>query len=281
MRMLYSSMSKAMRVPAKLVHGVHSETTAISNEKSRSRVRQNAGFLHLHSNSYSCSTHSQYLEGRIVFQRSCPGHAFCSVQKSLPAIRVIAMRHASTINDLTKRNIELISKIEEASQSHRSTGERVADKVTSWIGSWPFLIGQSVLLAIWIVLNLIGWWRHWDPYPFILLNLALSFQAAYATPIIMMSQNRQAQVSERRNRLDLQINLLAEQENTEQLHLLRLICEKLEIPMTSITALEQKARPDMILEQIEKSAQAHQCAVQSDKNAKLKKTNGKNPAPKL
>src|SRR5207247_7432952 len=82
------------------------------------------------------------------------------------------------------------------------------------------------LLLVWLVLNLVGWFYHWDPYPFILLNLALSFQAAYASPIIMMSQNRQAKLDERRNRLDLQINLLAEQENTEMLKLLRLLCKK-------------------------------------------------------
>ena len=109
----------------------------------------------------------------------------------------------TSLEELTRRNIELISKIEEASRLHRTTGERVADVVTNWIGSWTFLIIQSVLLCLWIILNLIGWWRHWDPYPFILLNLALSFQAAYATPIIMMSQNRQARITDHRNRLDL------------------------------------------------------------------------------
>jgi uncharacterized membrane protein len=182
------------------------------------------------------------------------------------------MRPASNINDLTKRNIEMIAKIEEAGQSRRTTGERVADLVTSWMGSWPFLIVQSVLLLLWIALNLIGWWRHWDPYPFILLNLALSFQAAYATPIIMMSQNRQARTSERRNRLDLQINLLAEQENTEQLRLLRRICEKLDIPVTAATVLEQKTRPDQILQQIDKAAQDRQEAV-IDRAVSQPKTN--------
>lgn len=56
--------------------------------------------------------------------------------------------------------------------------------------SWGFFIVESVLLAAWVTMNIIGWMKHWDPYPFILLNLALSFQAAYASPIIMMSQNR-------------------------------------------------------------------------------------------
>ena len=75
------------------------------------------------------------------------------------------------------------------------------------------------------MLNLAAWTNHWDPYPFILLNLALSFQSAYAAPILMISQNRQAKLSERRNHLDLQINMLAEQETTEILRLLRSLCE--------------------------------------------------------
>lgn len=70
-------------------------------------------------------------------------------------------------------------------------GQRLADMVTDRIGSWSFIIVQSVILLIWIVVNTIAWRQHWDPYPFILLNLVLSFQAAYAAPIIMMSQNRQ------------------------------------------------------------------------------------------
>ena len=78
---------------------------------------------------------------------------------------------------------------------HRSLGERTADLFTRWLGSWTFIIVQSVILAIWIALNLTELLtRAWDPYPFILLNLALSFQAAYAAPIIMMSQNRQAEI---------------------------------------------------------------------------------------
>lgn len=70
-------------------------------------------------------------------------------------------------------------------------GDRLADLLTNWIGSWTLIVVQCVLLALWIALNTIGWRERWDPYPFILLNLALSFQAAFAAPIILMSQNRQ------------------------------------------------------------------------------------------
>jgi uncharacterized membrane protein len=78
----------------------------------------------------------------------------------------------------------------------RTLGERVADTVTGRVGSWPFIIVQSLLLTAWIVANgfLIRDWiggRPFDPYPFILLNLVLSFQAAYTGPVVMMSQNRQ------------------------------------------------------------------------------------------
>ncbi|MGH2687286.1 MAG: DUF1003 domain-containing protein [Actinomycetota bacterium] len=80
----------------------------------------------------------------------------------------------------------------------RSTGEAVADGVARRVGSWPFIIGQSSLLLGWLLYNAyialhLLQRRPFDPFPFILLNLALSFQAAYTGPIVMMSQNRQAQ----------------------------------------------------------------------------------------
>jgi uncharacterized membrane protein len=79
----------------------------------------------------------------------------------------------------------------------RTFGERIADDVAARVGSWPFIIIQSVLLLMWLVANgfLIHSWlggKPFDPFPFILLNLLLSFQAAYTGPVVMMSQNRQS-----------------------------------------------------------------------------------------
>jgi len=96
-------------------------------------------------------------------------------------------------------------------------GQRVADTVASTIGSWPFIIVQSVLMALWVSLNVFAWIHHWDPYPFILLNLALSFQAAYAGPFILMSQNRQQDIDRRKAETDYQVNVKAELE-IELLH---------------------------------------------------------------
>jgi uncharacterized membrane protein len=89
--------------------------------------------------------------------------------------------------------------------------------VAATMGSWKFIIIQSLILIVWIVLNLIAFIQHWDPYPFILLNLALSFQAAYAAPFIMMSQNRQQDIDRQAAESDYHINIKAELE-IELLH---------------------------------------------------------------
>lgn len=97
------------------------------------------------------------------------------------------------------------------------TGQRVADWVAATVGSWRFIIIQSLLLMVWIALNVTGYVLRWDPYPFILLNLALSFQAAYTAPIIMMSQNRQSEIDRQHAEFDYRVNVKAELE-IEALH---------------------------------------------------------------
>jgi len=108
-------------------------------------------------------------------------------------------------------------KLRAVDPDHLSVGDRVSDIVAATVGSWRFIIIQSVLLIIWMVANVIGAYEHWDPYPFILLNLVLSFQAAYTAPIIMMSQNRQGVIDRRAAQHDYDINLKAELE-IELLH---------------------------------------------------------------
>jgi uncharacterized membrane protein len=96
-------------------------------------------------------------------------------------------------------------------------GQRFADTIAATMGSWNFIIIQSILLVVWIVLNVTAFMQQWDPYPFILLNLALSFQAAYAAPFIMMSQNRQQDIDRKHAENDFQVNVKAELE-IELLH---------------------------------------------------------------
>ncbi len=113
---------------------------------------------------------------------------------------VAAIHHKRATRDVNKLHDESLT-----------LGQRIADGVAATMGSWPFIISQSVILAAWIALNISELiWRAWDPYPFILLNLMLSFQAAYAAPFIMMSQNRQATKDRLQAELDLQTDLKAE-----------------------------------------------------------------------
>lgn len=73
-------------------------------------------------------------------------------------------------------------------------GQRAADAVASFMGSWKFVIAQAAVMVCWFALNASAWILAWDPYPFILLNLAMSAEAAFATPLLLMSQNRAAEM---------------------------------------------------------------------------------------
>lgn len=105
-----------------------------------------------------------------------------------------------------------VKNINEVFEQQLTTGLRASDWVAKVVGSWPFIIVQSCILTLWVVLNVIALMRHWDPYPFILMNLVLSLQAAYTAPIIMMSQNRQAEKDRLEAHNDYVTNVKAEEE---------------------------------------------------------------------
>jgi uncharacterized membrane protein len=105
-----------------------------------------------------------------------------------------------------------VRNVNEILEEESTVGQRAADWTTNIVGSWRFIIVQSFLLVVWVVLNVVAWTKHWDPYPFILMNLFMSLQAAYTAPIIMMSQNRQAMRDRLEAHNDYQINQKAEEE---------------------------------------------------------------------
>ncbi len=134
----------------------------------------------------------------------------------------------SLVSDLHDTEQKLLAELRGLRQKQRAqvagegeikltTGQVVADWIAATMGSWNFIFIQSALLAGWIVLNVVAVIKHWDPYPFILLNLFLSFQAAYAAPFIMMSQNRQSDIDRQKAENDYKINIKAELE-IELLH---------------------------------------------------------------
>jgi uncharacterized membrane protein len=112
--------------------------------------------------------------------------------------------------DVVLRRAPTARNVNEVVAEHFTPGQRLADAVTDRLGSWPFIVIQSLVLLAWLVVNSIAWRQHWDPYPFILLNLVLSFQAAFSAPIIMMSQNRQTVKDRLRAEADYAVNLRAE-----------------------------------------------------------------------
>ncbi len=135
----------------------------------------------------------------------------------LPTISSLADQERDLLHRLRSRSREPGP----AAAPRLTTGEFVADKVAAAVGSWPFILVQTAILIVWMALNVTAFVRHWDPYPFILLNLALSFQAAYAAPFIMMSQNRQAAIDRADAKHDYDVNVRSELE-------IKLLHEKLD-----------------------------------------------------
>lgn len=94
--------------------------------------------------------------------------------------------------------------------SPQTFGQRAADKLAKWAGSWTFILSFLILLGLWITANIYMWVNAWDPYPFILLNLILSCVAALQAPVILMSQNRQSQKDRIKIEYDARVNRKAE-----------------------------------------------------------------------
>ena len=116
-------------------------------------------------------------------------------------------------------------------------GQRLADSVATGMGSWRFIIIQTVIVAVWMILNVIAFVDHWDPYPYILLNLLFSTQAAYAAPIIMMAQNRQGERDRAQADEDFRTNVEAKKEIEE----LSVLLNKIEIDkLDKIIAMLEK-----------------------------------------
>jgi uncharacterized membrane protein len=126
---------------------------------------------------------------------------------------------------------------------HKATltsGQKIADSVAKGMGSWSFIIGQSIFVVIWMALNVVGFIRHWDVYPFILLNLIFSTQAAYAAPIIMMSQNRQGERDRVQAQEDYRCNIEAKLEiESLQMQLTKIETEKLDKIIAMLEAMKK------------------------------------------
>lgn len=130
----------------------------------------------------------------------------------LKEIGELSELETTVLNSLKDQTI-LTDKLDTDDKQAFTLGQRIADKVASFGGSWTFIIAFGTFIALWIMLNII-WLQNkgFDPYPFILLNLLLSCLAAIQAPVIMMSQNRQEEKDRERSKKDYMINLKSELE---------------------------------------------------------------------
>jgi uncharacterized membrane protein len=173
-------------------------------------------------------------------------------------------KRSSGPDRLIERNIRSISDLETSVRSGESLSDWMASRISSFCGSMLFVWVHVVLFGAWILLNTVFIPHPFDPYPFTFLTLVVSLEAIFLSTFIMIAENRQERISERRSQLDLQINLLAEQESTKTLQILEAIARKLSIDTSK----------DPSIEDLEKSTEIERVARQIEHQDKVAEKNG-------
>ena len=159
-----------------------------------------------------------------------------------------------SVEQLTEQNVETVTRLEKEAREQRTPTDRVAEKIARFCGSMTFVWVHVVWFGGWILLNVIPGIRHVDPFPFTFLTLIVSLEAIFLSTFILISQNLDSRISERRSHLDLQLNLLSEQENTKMIVMLHAIAAKVGADLTQdphIEALTEETQPERLIEQIE------------------------------
>ena len=171
-------------------------------------------------------------------------------------------RHgARTVQELLRANVDSIHRLDVKALQPQSLTDRLAARIERFAGSPRFIWIHVVWFAVWIIANTVAPIRHFDPFPFTFLTLVVSLEAIFLAAFILMSQNVSTSLSERRNQLDLQINLLTEQENTKMLKMLVRIAKHLGIrdcEDPDVRILEETTRPEHLARQIDLSERTEQ-----------------------
>lgn len=152
-------------------------------------------------------------------------------------------------------NILKIVGIEKTQREERTFGQRLSEGIASFAGSMIFVYIHILWFAAWILVNTLLLKNPIDPFPFTFLTFVVSLEAIFLSTFILISQNHEAKLTEHRNHLDLQINLLSEQENTKMLELLQAIAEKVGVPCDDealqdlLTPVDPKEMTDRIVQE--------------------------------
>ncbi len=164
-----------------------------------------------------------------------------------------------TAEALTDRNIRTIVDLERSARASVSAAERTAGAIARFCGTMRFVWVHVAWFVLWIGFNVWPDAHHPDPYPFSFLTVVVSLEAIFLSTFILISQNQENRVSERRSQLDLQINLLSEQENTKMLQMLKSIAEKVGADVSGdpeFEALRQATRPENLVGQLQRAEDA-------------------------
>lgn len=162
------------------------------------------------------------------------------------------------LDGLASSNALNVAHMEQDATSRVSSSARLAGRIASFCGSLYFVWFHLFWFAGWTAYNTVPWFASAspDPFPFNFLSLMVSLETVFLSAFILMSQGQEARLADRRSHLALQINILAEQESTKALHLLRRICEKLSINLDddlTLEELEQATHHDTMVEIIERT----------------------------
>ena len=163
-------------------------------------------------------------------------------------------------DDLTRENVQSMRRVEEAALANRSRADRIAAFIARFCGSTPFVWLHVLAFGSWISFNTWPGLQHFDPYPFTFLTLVVSLEAIFLSSFILISQNYELRISDRRNQLDLQINLLTEQENTKIIQMLERIANKVgaaSVDDDDLRVMKEDTDPEKLIAQIEQAQKAH------------------------
>jgi uncharacterized membrane protein len=183
----------------------------------------------------------------------------------------------SALAHIVERNIEAIDLYRREAEDARTFRDRIADGVTRFAGSIPFIYFHVLWFGVWVLANLeIGGFPAFDPFPFGLLTTIVSLEAIFLSTFVLVSQNRQAEISERRAELDLQFDLLAEYEVTRILKLVDAIAKKMDLEESDkeeIKELKRDVKPESVLQELENKVEENNHRAKRTKKASRRKAN--------
>lgn len=185
-----------------------------------------------------------------------PTTIFDMPAKKAPAKKIIARPRSggktARLENETDDNVNRVIRIETAQKQNRTFGEKVSEAIAMFCGSMVFVYVHIVWFGGWIIVNSMIPVYQFDPFPYTFLTLVVSLEAIFLSTFILISQNHETKLTERRNHLDLQVNMLAEQENTKMLEILQAIAEKVGVSASdeAMQALLEPMEPEKLVEQI-------------------------------